>query len=151
MPGEVRRKAGTRTFASQKRQRDRELVDSWKRDYRAGTSDARCDELVNSRAVPLALLVAIHEAPARKPTVALRQTPAAPKHGRDGNPARRPTPGQLEVIRLYADGLTMLEAAARLWVTPQTVSNRIQRAYQRTGASNLPHLVAVSIRKGWIL
>lgn len=123
----------------------------WRDAYRRGFVDAMLDDVVATvPRVPLAIITAVYSPPDDKPHATLLLAPHNPKYGRDGLPARKPTRLQLEAIRLYADGLGMKAIASKLWVTEQTVSNRVQRAYQRTGARTLPHLVAVCLRKGWI-
>lgn len=96
-------------------------------------------------------LLAIYDAPYSRATLDDLVAPApAPIVGRDGRLVRKPSHVQLEVIRLYADGLSLPEVSERLWLGESAVRNRVQKALVRTGARNMPHLVALSIRRRWI-
>ncbi|RUR52731.1 helix-turn-helix domain-containing protein [Halomonas populi] len=60
------------------------------------------------------------------------------------------TKRQTEIVELLASGLTAEQAATSLSRAVPTVRRHIQLAYERVGAKNTAHLVAISIRKGFI-
>lgn len=62
----------------------------------------------------------------------------------------RLTPGQREVVRLIADGMTRQAVAAALNKPIHYVDRRIEYARYAAGADNIPHLVALCIRNGVI-
>jgi DNA-binding CsgD family transcriptional regulator len=60
-------------------------------------------------------------------------------------PRRRPGPGggplsqrELEVARLYAEGLTSAEVAKRLVISPHTATTHLQRIYERSASTRAP-------------
>lgn len=60
------------------------------------------------------------------------------------------TQRQTEIVELLASGLTAEQAADRLSRAVPTVRRHIQLAYERVGARNTAHLVAISISRGFI-
>ncbi len=60
------------------------------------------------------------------------------------------TARQTQIVELLAQGLTAEEVAGKLSRALPTVRQHIQLAYQRVGARNTPHLVAISISRGFI-
>lgn len=60
------------------------------------------------------------------------------------------TKRQTEIVELLASGLTAEQAAASLSRAVPTVRRHIQLAYERVGARNTAHLVAISISRGFI-
>jgi DNA-binding NarL/FixJ family response regulator len=65
--------------------------------------------------------------------------------------AERPTPRQLEVLQLFANGVTSrTKVGEQLGVTEQTVNTHLRRAYLNLNANNRMHAVAIAMRKGWI-
>lgn len=60
------------------------------------------------------------------------------------------TKRQTEIVELLANGLTADEAARKLSRAVPTVRRHIQLAYERVGARNTPHLVAIAISRGFI-
>lgn len=63
---------------------------------------------------------------------------------------KEPTPYQVRIISLLADGLTAARIAEELGRSEQGVQTCIARLYNRVGAVNRCHLVAVALRAGWI-
>ena len=60
------------------------------------------------------------------------------------------SPGQLEALRLVANGLTSLEAGRVLGVSEQAVHLRLKSAARTLGARNRVHAVVVAARLGLI-
>lgn len=65
-------------------------------------------------------------------------------------PAQKPTPRQLDVIQLKADGLTRREIAVQLCISWYTVKHRMCDAMRRVNARNETHLVILAAHYGWI-
>lgn len=61
-----------------------------------------------------------------------------------------PTPRQLEVLQLLADGLVGKQIARRLSITPSSVNGRTGEVKRRLGASTTVQAVAVALRRGLI-
>ncbi len=61
-----------------------------------------------------------------------------------------PKPDELELLRLLAEGLTNLEIARRLVVSPDTIKKRLDVVRQKLHASNRTAVVAVALRSGLI-
>lgn len=59
-----------------------------------------------------------------------------------------PTPRQVELLRLVADGLAYAEIARKLWISIDTVKSHARRAYAAMGARNGAHAVAIAYRTG---
>lgn len=60
------------------------------------------------------------------------------------------TPFQLEVVRWVSQGKTQRDAAELMGVSYCSVTKSLQKAFQKTATFHMPHLVALSLRKGWI-
>lgn len=60
------------------------------------------------------------------------------------------TKRQTEIVELLASGLTAEQTAEKLSRAVPTVRRHIQLAYERVGARNTAHLVAISISRGFI-
>lgn len=60
------------------------------------------------------------------------------------------TKRQTEIVELLASGLTAEQTAETLSRAVPTVRRHIQLAYERVGARNTAHLVAISISRGFI-
>lgn len=60
------------------------------------------------------------------------------------------TPRQLQVLRLYANGLTSIEIAAELAISVRTVEQHLQGARRDLDAKNSVHAVALAMQKGII-
>jgi DNA-binding CsgD family transcriptional regulator len=55
------------------------------------------------------------------------------------------------MVQLLADGKTSRDIGEIEGLATITVQTHIQNAMRRTGASNSPGLVAMALRKGWIV
>jgi DNA-binding CsgD family transcriptional regulator len=67
--------------------------------------------------------------------------------------SRAPSPlsaREHEVLTLIADGLTLLEVADRLTISPATVRTHAANIYRKLGARNRPHAVALGLGLGLI-
>ena len=71
----------------------------------------------------------------RRASTELRATGATRQMGPDGGAASL-TPQELEVAQLAASGLTNREIAARLYVSPRTVSTHLYRAFPKLGITS---------------
>lgn len=60
------------------------------------------------------------------------------------------TERQREVLVLLADGCSYQEIGVRLSLTPDTVKNHLQAAYQKLDARSGAHAVALALRAGLI-
>ncbi|QWX10257.1 hypothetical protein PP411_gp58 [Vibrio phage vB_VpP_BT-1011] len=60
------------------------------------------------------------------------------------------TPRQLQVLRLYANGLTSIEIAAELAISVRTVEQHLQGVRRDLDAKNSVHAVALAMQKGII-
>ena len=58
------------------------------------------------------------------------------------------SPMQLEVLAGIADGKMRDEIAESLGCGPETVKTRQEQLYERLGAHNAPHAVAIGFRQG---
>lgn len=65
-------------------------------------------------------------------------------------PPRAPTPRQLDVLRLLADGLTLAEAAYRLGITRLTAKSHLANARERMGGLTRTQLLLWLEREGLI-
>ena len=60
------------------------------------------------------------------------------------------TEPQLEVVRWLSQGKTYSEIAEIMGLTASCLQHRMTRAFNSTGASNAPGIVAMALRRGWI-
>lgn len=60
------------------------------------------------------------------------------------------TPRQLQVLRLYANGLTSIEIAAELAISVRTVEEHLKGCRVELKAKNSVHAVALAMQKGII-
>lgn len=60
------------------------------------------------------------------------------------------TPRQLELLALYASGMTYDEIARIKFLSRHTVKNMLHRANERVGTQNLTHLCVVCLDAGLI-
>ena len=81
-----------------------------------------------------------------------RRRDAAPRRrrrtGGDGEPLALLTPREHEVLQLAAQGLSAIEIAEDLVVSPGTVKTHFQNIYAKLGASNRASAVAMALRMG---
>jgi len=57
------------------------------------------------------------------------------------------SPREVEVLRLFLDGLSAKDVAGRLGISVQTVKNHVQSAYKRLGVRNK---ISAFRTLGWI-
>lgn len=57
---------------------------------------------------------------------------------------------EIEALRLAAQGETNKEIANKLWVSIETVKNRLERAYVKLGANGRTNAVALAVERGLI-
>jgi two-component system, NarL family, nitrate/nitrite response regulator NarL len=57
------------------------------------------------------------------------------------------TPRESEVIRMIAEGLSVPQIAARLYVSPSTVKSHVQNLYEKLGVSDRGAAVAEAMRR----
>jgi PAS domain S-box-containing protein len=69
----------------------------------------------------------------------------APRPDRASGPS--PTPRELDVLRLAAEGLSTEEMATRLEVSPTTVKTHLKNLYAKMGVSNRAGAVAEALRR----
>ena len=60
----------------------------------------------------------------------------------------RPTPRELEILQLVADGCSTGTIATALFISPETVKSHVGNAMARLGASSRAHAVALLYRRG---
>jgi DNA-binding CsgD family transcriptional regulator len=131
-------------------------VKSWKRAWDAAIADQLCDRLVREHRLDPKLMDVIYNGPAPKRQRSRRaiderkKPPDRPIFGHDGKVAKKPTDAQLEAVALWAEGNTYREIGEKLYLTVSGVELRMKRAMMVTGAKSPGHLVALSIRAGWI-
>jgi len=58
------------------------------------------------------------------------------------------TARELDVLRLAAQGMTNTAIADRLGIRPETVKTHLSRAFERLGAKDRAHAVAICMRRG---
>ena len=63
---------------------------------------------------------------------------------------REPTPREIEVLQLVADGFGSGQIARRLWVSEETVKTHVANVLDKLGAVTRAHAVAVAMRRGLI-
>lgn len=64
--------------------------------------------------------------------------------------ATAPTPTQMRILELIADGKTIEDIAERLRSSPNTVKTHRQRLLKRLGCHSVSHAVAIGFRSGWL-
>lgn len=64
--------------------------------------------------------------------------------------ARRPSEAQLQVLQMYANGMTQPVIMRKLSITYYSADSLRMRAVRALEASNLPHAVAIAITRGLI-
>ncbi len=60
------------------------------------------------------------------------------------------TPRELDVLELVVEGRINKEIAARLFISPETVKQRVRSLLGKLGARNRTHLVAIAFRRGLV-
>jgi len=61
-----------------------------------------------------------------------------------------PSPRQIEIAQLCADGYNLREVSERLGISFNTAKTHAQDLYRCVGASSMPQAVAIGIRGGWL-
>ena len=70
---------------------------------------------------------------------------------RSANEALRlPTPRELEILGLVAEGLSNVEIAERLSLRVKTVESQLRRLFDRYDVTSRTALARVAVRQGWI-
>lgn len=62
----------------------------------------------------------------------------------------KPTPRQMEVLRLLADGYTRKEVGKALVIHPSSVDAAVQRLVGKMMVVNITHAVHVAHLQGWL-
>ena len=57
---------------------------------------------------------------------------------------------QLEILQLAADGHRYKQIGGMLSVSAETVKNQMANIFERLGAHDKAHAVAVAMREGWV-
>jgi DNA-binding NarL/FixJ family response regulator len=60
------------------------------------------------------------------------------------------TAGEMEVLRLVAEGVDNQEIAQQLSLSAQTVANRLRVIYQKLQVNNRTQAVLYALRRGWV-
>ena len=61
-----------------------------------------------------------------------------------------PTPREMQVLRLIAEGLQSKEIANRLGMSPKTIEFHKTRLYERLGVTGMVGAVRLAMRRGWL-
>lgn len=61
-----------------------------------------------------------------------------------------PSPRQIEIITLLAQGRLRAEVMAELYMADGTIKKHLREAYARLGARNIAHVVAICYERGLI-
>jgi DNA-binding NarL/FixJ family response regulator len=64
--------------------------------------------------------------------------------------AQEPTPREIEVLQLVADGLANREIGTRLFLSEETVKSHVRHLLAKLQARSRAHAVAVGFRRGLI-
>lgn len=62
-----------------------------------------------------------------------------------------PTPRQIEILALCAQGNTCEQIGRILFLSPYTIKQQMQLAKRRLGAQSLPHAVALCLARGHLV
>ena len=89
----------------------------------------------------LAAVIAVAAGETRFPAVTLRALRDAP---------RRPSPREIEAIRLLARGSTNDEIATGLGISIKTVESHLRRLFGRYGVLSRTELAMLAVREGWL-
>ena len=65
--------------------------------------------------------------------------------------AQEPTPRELEVLQLVADGLANREIGVRLYLSEETVKSHVRHLLAKLQARSRAHAVAIGFRRGLIV
>jgi DNA-binding CsgD family transcriptional regulator/tetratricopeptide (TPR) repeat protein len=81
--------------------------------------------------------------------MSVQGVPRGPREATRSHPAGL-TPRQVEVLTLVADGLTNIEIAERLFVSPKTVDHHVSALLGKLGASSRKKAVAIARNQGLV-
>jgi DNA-binding NarL/FixJ family response regulator len=95
---------------------------------------AELDEIIEA-------VIAVAGGETRFPAVTLRALRDAP---------RRPSPREIETIRLLARGSTNDEIATGLGISIKTVESHLRRLFGRYGVLSRTELAMLAVREGWL-
>lgn len=62
----------------------------------------------------------------------------------------KPSPRQLEMLALVANGLTREEIGKQMFISPLTVRNKLLEARSRMEASNITHTIVLCVARGYL-
>jgi DNA-binding NarL/FixJ family response regulator len=68
----------------------------------------------------------------------------------DGSSSRTPSPRELDILILVADGKSNSEIGAQLGISDTTVESHLQRLRQRYGMATRTQLALLADREGWL-
>ena len=63
---------------------------------------------------------------------------------------RPPTPRELDLLTLVAEGVSNDELAERLGLRPKTIEGTLRRLFERYGCENRTQLARFAMRQGWL-
>jgi two-component system response regulator DesR len=63
---------------------------------------------------------------------------------------RPPTPREVELLSLVAEGVSNEELADRLGLRPKTIEGTLRRLFERYGCANRTQLARFAMRQGWL-
>ena len=98
------------------------------------SKSAELDEIIEA-------VIAVASGETRFPAVTLRALRDAP---------RRPSPREIEAIRLLARGSTNDEIATGLGISIKTVESHLRRLFGRYGVLSRTELAMLAVREGWL-
>ncbi|MEO6207734.1 MAG: response regulator transcription factor [Candidatus Limnocylindrales bacterium] len=78
-------------------------------------------------------------------------SPAPETLRRAGSAIARPSPRELVVLRMVAEGRTNRDVADALILSVKTVESVLRRLFDRYGVSSRTELVALARREGWLI
>jgi DNA-binding CsgD family transcriptional regulator len=62
----------------------------------------------------------------------------------------KPTPRELAILQLAAEGCDHQASAALLRLSKHTIKNYLYRLFEKIDARSIAHAVAIGFRKGWL-
>jgi DNA-binding NarL/FixJ family response regulator len=71
-------------------------------------------------------------------------------HGGPGDAPRPPSPRELEILEMVADGRSNAEIGARLGISENTVETHVSRLRTRYGVGTRTQLALLADRQGWL-
>ena len=83
----------------------------------------------------------------KQPSALVRAFQAGEQFG----PPPAPTPREAEIIKLFADDLTVAEIAEQLTISRYTVRSHVENLRLKYKKRSIAGIVALVLRQGWIL